>query len=178
MKGKLWQPVWRIDILKLVLKGLLFISVIWVSGLSKFYWFFFPSEEEGEEILRQRGQFPALPFTASDTGSPSPRSPRSPGSVSSYSNGGSPHPVGVPWGDFSATGNFKFPNMPHKYSSNGRVKKKPTVSEGIAKSPGSGKCSLIAGSWLKKPKTNDILHRDPSLFLRRFCSAFNFLHIL
>lgn len=40
MKGKLWQPVWRIDILKLVLKGLLFISVIWVSGLSKFIDFF------------------------------------------------------------------------------------------------------------------------------------------
>lgn len=39
MKGKLWQPVWRIDIL-LVLKGLLFISVIWVSGLSKFIDFF------------------------------------------------------------------------------------------------------------------------------------------
>ena len=113
---------------------------------SKFWFFFFSSEEEGEEILRQRGQFPALPFTASDTGSPSPRSPRSPGSVSSYSNGSSPHPVGVPWGDFSATGNFKFPNMPHKYSSNGRVKKKPP-SEGIAKSPGSGKFCFISSSF-------------------------------
>ena len=123
-----------------------------MSGNSKFLFFLFlclfSSEEEGEEILRQRGQFPSLPFTASDSGSPSPRSPRSPGSVSSYSNGGSPHPVGVPWGDFSATGNFKFPNMPHKYASNGRVKKKPPASEGIAKSPGSGKCSFIAGSCL------------------------------
>ena len=129
----------------------------------------FSSEEEGEEILRQRGQFPSLPFTASDSGSPSPRSPRSPGSVSSYSNGGSPHPVGVPWGDFSATGNFKFPNMPHKYSSNGRVKKKPPASEGVAKSPGSGKFSLLFilffYFWFlpKQPQknmVNNVLHRD------------------
>ena len=115
---------------------------------------FFSSEEEGEEILRQRGQFPALPFTASDNGSPSPRSPRSPGSVSSYSNGSSPHPVGVPWGDFSATGNFKYPNLPNKYSSNGRVKKKQPASEGIAKSPASGECYFIADSRLKHPDQN------------------------
>lgn len=96
------------------------------------------SEEEGEEILRQRGQFPALPFTASDSGSPSPRSPRSPGSVSSYSNGGSP--LGVPWGDFSATADFKYPTMPasHKYSSNGRLKRKANVPDGFVKSPASG----------------------------------------
>lgn len=76
---------------------------------NRFAWFtfhIFSSEEEGEEILRQRGQFPALPFTASDSGSPSPRSPRSPGSVSSYSNGGSP--LGVPWGDFSATAVIRY----------------------------------------------------------------------
>lgn len=107
--------------------------------------------------MRQRGQFPALPFTTSDTGSPSPRSPRSPGSVSSYSNGSSPHPVGVPWGDFSATGNFKFPNMPHKYSSNGRVKKKPSASDGIAKSPGSGKFCFISGSCQCRLKTISII---------------------
>ena len=93
--------------------------------------------------MRQRGQFPALPFTASESGSPSPRSPRSPGSVSSYSNGNSPQ--AIPWGDFSANGNFKFPSVPQpKYpASNGRVKKKPNVSDGIAKSPGSGKCFLL-----------------------------------
>lgn len=95
------------------------------------------SEEEGEEILRQRGEFPALPFTASDSGSPSPRSPRSPGSISNYSNGGSP--LGVPWGDFSATSDFKYPPMPasHKYSStNGRIKRK-NVPDGFVKSPAS-----------------------------------------
>lgn len=109
---------------------------------NRFAWFtfhIFSSEEEGEEILRQRGQFPALPFTASDSGSPSPRSPRSPGSVSSYSNGGSP--LGVPWGDFSATADFKYPTMPasHKYSSNGRLKRKANVPDGFVKSPASGK---------------------------------------
>lgn len=96
------------------------------------------SEEEGEEILRQRGQFPALPFTASDSGSPSPRTPQSPGSISNYSNGGSP--LGVPWGDFSATADFKYPTMPasHKYSSsNGRLKRKPNVPDGFVKSPAS-----------------------------------------
>lgn len=149
----------------MILKGLIFIAVIRVNGHSK-VWFFYCSEEEGEEILRQRGQFPVLPFTTSDTGSPSPRSPRSPGSVSSYSNGSSPHPVGVPWGDFSATGNFKFPNMPHKYSSNGRVKKKPPASEGIAKSPGSGKFCFTPGSCQGRQKNNfnNVLHRDQSVF--------------
>lgn len=149
----------------MILKGLIFIAVIRVNGHSK-VWFFYCSEEEGEEILRQRGQFPVLPFTTSDTGSPSPRSPRSPGSVSSYSNGSSPHPVGVPWGDFSATGNFKFPNMPHKYSSNGRVKKKPPASEGIAKSPGSGKFCFTSGSCQGRQKNNlnNVLHRDQSVF--------------
>lgn len=96
------------------------------------------SEEEGEEILRQRGEFPALPFTASDSGSPSPRSPRSPGSISNYSNGGSP--LGVPWGDFSATSDFKYPPMPasHKYSStNGRIKRNRNVPDGFVKSPAS-----------------------------------------
>lgn len=91
------------------------------------------SDEEGEEILRQRGQFPALPFTASECGSPSPRSPRSPGSVSTYSNGSSPQ--AVPWESFSATGrnSFKF------HSNNGRVnKKKPQhITDVIAKSPAS-----------------------------------------
>lgn len=95
----------------------------------------FCSDEEGEEILRQRGQFPALPFTASECGSPSPRSPRSPGSVSTYSNGSSPQ--AVPWESFSATGrnSFKF------HSNNGRVnKKKPQhITDVIAKSPASGK---------------------------------------
>ena len=106
--------------------------------------FFFSSEEEGEEILRQRGEFPALPFTASDSGSPSPRSPRSPGSISNYSNGGSP--LGVPWGDFSATSDFKYPPMPasHKYSStNGRIKRNRNVPDGFVKSPASGKCLTL-----------------------------------
>ena len=105
---------------------------------------FFSSEEEGEEILRQRGEFPALPFTASDSGSPSPRSPRSPGSISNYSNGGSP--LGVPWGDFSATSDFKYPPMPasHKYSStNGRIKRNRNVPDGFVKSPASGKCLTL-----------------------------------
>ena len=101
------------------------------------------SDEEGEEILRQRGQFPALPFTASDCGSPSPRSPGSPASIGSYRNGGSPQ--AVPWDRFSVKmDTFKFPNMPTKYpNSNGRVKKKPPqqISDDIAKSPASGKCS-------------------------------------
>lgn len=100
------------------------------------------SDEEGEEILRQRGQFPALPFTASDCGSPSPRSPGSPASIGSYRNGGSPQ--AVPWDRFSVKmDTFKFPNMPTKYpNSNGRVKKKPPqqISDDIAKSPASGKC--------------------------------------
>lgn len=98
------------------------------------------SDEEGEEILRQRGQFPALPFTASDCGSPSPRSPGSPASIGSYRNGGSPQ--AIPWDRFSVD-TFKFPNMPTKYpNSNGRVKKKPRqqISDDIAKSPASGKC--------------------------------------
>lgn len=132
---------------------------------------FFFSEEEGEEILRQRGQFPALPFTASDSGSPSPRSPRSPGSVSSYSNGSSPHPVGVPWGDFSATGNFKYPNMPNKYPSNGRVKKKQPASEGIAKSPASGKFSCLVLDLNIQTKTNKIMIRSEVVYQ---CFYFSF----
>ena len=102
------------------------------------------SDEEGEEILRQRGQFPALPFTASDCGSPSPRSPGSPASIGSYRNGGSPQ--AVPWDRLSVTkmNTFKFPNMPTKYSnSNGRSvnkKKLQPMSDDIAKSPASGKC--------------------------------------
>lgn len=90
------------------------------------------SDEEGEEILRQRGQFPPLPFTVSECGSPSPRSPRSPHSA--YSNGGIP-PHAFPYDNFSATGGNNFKS----HASNGRVnKKKPRhISEGIAKSPGS-----------------------------------------
>lgn len=90
------------------------------------------SDEEGEEILRQRGQFPPLPFTVSECGSPSPRSPRSPHSA--YSNGGIP-PHAFPYDNFSATGGNNFKT----HASNGRVnKKKPRhISEGIAKSPGS-----------------------------------------
>ena len=102
------------------------------------------SDEEGEEILRQRGQFPALPFTASECGSPSPRSPRSPGSVSTYSNGSSPQ--AIPWESFSVNNrdSFKFPSMPQKYPSNGRVHKKkpPHIHDGMAKSPASGECFL------------------------------------
>lgn len=110
--------------------------------LSKCYLGTVCSDEEGEEILRQRGQFPALPFTASDCGSPSPRSPGSPASIGSYRNGGSPQ--AIPWDRFSVKmDTFKFPNMPTKYpNSNGRVKKKqsPQISDDIAKSPASGKC--------------------------------------
>lgn len=106
------------------------------------------SDEEGEEILRQRGQFPALPFTASECGSPSPRSPRSPGSVSTYSNGGSPQ--AIPWESFSATGRsgFKF------HPSNGRVnKKKPQhIPDGIANSPGSGSTSPLQGDLPPSPQ--------------------------
>lgn len=90
------------------------------------------SDEEGEEILRQRGQFPVLPFTASDCGSPSPRSP---GSLSTYSNGGSPQ--AVRWDSLSVTGRDSF----NLHASNGRVNKKKQchLPEGIAKSPDSGK---------------------------------------
>lgn len=56
--------------------------------------------------------------------------------------------------------------MPHKYSSNGRVKKKPPASEGIAKSPGSGKFCFTPGSCQGRQKNNlnNVLHRDQSVF--------------
>lgn len=84
---------------------------------------FLCSDEEGEEILRQRGQLPALPFA---TGNGEYAYPKTPREVDTTTSNGSTKRA-FSWENFSANNTgFKYPGVPPqgKFSGNTRTKRR------------------------------------------------------